>query len=152
PFNCFGNVADREEVVATIARHTGHALVSGFLTTGAATAQRAAYYTHCGYTNVTYQEDDKGILVRADEGLHSYAFRKEFLESLFADHGFQLLQESEFGGIGITYHWASTGRNSAPAAPVPPAAAERRPVCVASCSGIEVAVIEEEDSEYGPTG
>jgi hypothetical protein len=152
PFNCFGNVADREEVVAALARHTGQVLVSGFLTDGAATEQRAAYYAHCGYTNVTWQEDDLGVLVRADEGLHSYAFRDDFLKAVFAGHGFQLLQKSEFAGIGITYHWSSPGRGSAPAAPPLAAAAQRRPVGVTSCSGIRLTAIEEEDSGYGPTG
>jgi hypothetical protein len=152
PFNCFGNLADRDEVVAAIARHTGHVLVSGFLTSPEATGQRAAYYSHCGCTNVTCQEDDKGVLVRTGDGLHSYAFRKEFLEALFAQYGFQLRQEGEFGGIGIAYHWTSTGRTQAPAAEAPPAVPERRPLGLTSCSGIAVTSIEEEDSGYGPTG
>src|SRR5262249_11449635 len=70
PFNCFGNLADRDEVVAAIASHASHALVSSFQTSKAATEQRARYYTHCGFTNVTCQEDNKGILATAEEGLH----------------------------------------------------------------------------------
>src|SRR5262249_24600299 len=141
PFNCFGNLADRDEVVAAIASHASHALVSSFQTSKAATEQRARYYTHCGFTNVTGQEDNKGILATAEEGLHSYAYHQEILESLFAEYGFQLCQESEFGGIGISFHWTSTAQSRTTAMTTVPAFMEPRWELVTPGSAIEVTVL-----------
>jgi hypothetical protein len=152
PFNCFGNLADRDEVVAAFARHAGHVLVSGFQTTPEATGQRAAYYTHCGYTNVACSRDERGALATSGEGLYSYAFRRDFLEELFAGHGLRLKREIVFAGIGVAYHWASTGRGRAPRVASAQACAEARRAIPGCCAGIEVAVVEEGEPGRESTG
>jgi SAM-dependent methyltransferase len=99
PFNCFGNVAEPERVVHSLRRIRARVLISGFLTTAAATEQRRAYYCNNQFTALRDSRDARGVLFTSAEGLHSYAFDGDALEALLGAEGFKLTQRRALGPI-----------------------------------------------------
>jgi len=97
PFNCFGNVAEPERVVRSLATTGARVLVSGFLPTEEATERRREYYVKSGFTHLAATRDDKGVLFTSHEGLHSYAYDTATLERWF--HGFRLARAEPLGRI-----------------------------------------------------
>lgn len=103
PFNCFGNLSNPKLVMQSLSQSADLVIISTFETNSYATATRSKYYESCGYQNVKSVENENGVLVTSEDGLHSYAYHAEFLQQLFGEFNYQLHRRQEFGGIGAFY-------------------------------------------------
>lgn len=102
PFNSFGNIPYPAGVVSKVAEAGFDIAVFTYRTDDAATAVRQEYYNRCNYKNMIMKQTSQGVLFRSDDGLWSYAYGHDFVESIFAQSGFGF-SAIPFGEIGMAY-------------------------------------------------
>ena len=102
PFNCFGNMANFEEVAGVLARLKRQFVIFSYGNDEQSDTAREKYYKNCGYKNVTMMKNDQGHRFVSPEGLNTIAYNKGFLTSFFKLKGVELLS-GNFGGCGVYY-------------------------------------------------
>lgn len=103
PFNCFGNLSNPRLALRSLCENADTIIISTFATNAYATVTRSKYYENCGYQNLKSEQNECGVLVSSEDGLHSYAYSLEFLEKIMNEFGYDLDRRMEFGGIGMFY-------------------------------------------------
>ena len=102
PFNSFGNARDPRPILRALANIGQPVLISSYRTTAMATLSRQRYYERCAYRRLRKETSSQGIRFVTDEGLNSMAYEPEFLCTLAADTGLDLIP-IRFGGIGLAF-------------------------------------------------
>jgi hypothetical protein len=104
PFNAFGNLPQPDAALRAVARCDCDALILTYRTDPASTALRRLYYARYGYSGLTESSNERGVLFRSREGLHSYAYHDAWLRCLLRGHSFDATTTC-FGELGIGF-WA----------------------------------------------
>ena len=102
PFNSFGNMVNKDDVIASLARTRKPFLIFTYNTDALSNDARLQYYKNCGYKNIRYEENDEGVRFFSDEGLNTIAYKEDYIKNEFKKMGIDI-EGVRFSNIGIVY-------------------------------------------------
>jgi hypothetical protein len=107
-FNSFGNVDDPNQVIAQASACRSDFLILTYRTNRKASLLRHEYYSRCNLSGLRHERNERGVVFRSDDGLHSYAYHHAWLTGLFRRHSLRF-SVKEFGMLGRLY-WCRPSR------------------------------------------